>query len=210
MLLASYEHPTTIEPSVYSVWQESSATERNFDRIYTAFEAMQNDSFAGVEKVAVNADCSMIATKDSVRPRTVWIWSISSTSPSTVLNFREHIKQILWHPSITSLLLILTVQKDPTFYIWHDKSTAPSIGVIDLSTSGKGAGKFEGFWLPIRIRGQQIFMMSTPDAFDLGFLKCWSDRVCLESVLQKNYLKEELGPNMDESYTDPIRPEDDH
>jgi hypothetical protein len=202
MLLASYYHPNTIENSIYPVWQESSTSERNFSRLHTALEAMPNDNVSGIEKVEVNADCSMIATKDSTRPRTVWIWPISSKVPQTVLNFREHVRQILWHPSLPHVLLILTSQKEPTVYVWHDQGIAPAIGVIPLSTSGNRATRFEGSWLPNEIAGRHLFMMSSPEAFDIGSLDGRGDRVFFESVLQKDFLINELSdPRMDTDLT---------
>lgn len=191
MLLADYDHPYTVESSVYPVWQESLTSKRNFTRLHTALETMPNDNVSGIEKVAVNTDCSMIATKDSTRPRTVWIWPISSTVPQTVLNFREHVRQMLWHPSLPHVLLVLTNQREPLVYIWHDNGRAPAIGIIPLSASSKGAARLEGSWLPNKISGEHLFMMSSPEAFDIGSLDYRSDRVFFYSVLQEDVLMDE-------------------
>lgn len=191
MLLASHDHPSTIETSIYPVWQESSTLERNFSRLHTALEAMPHDSVAGIEKVAVNSDGTMIATKDSTRPRTAWIWTAASSIPQTVINFREQVKQILWHPTLPDVLLVITNQKDPTFYIWHDQSTAPAIGIIPLPAGGKGSARPEGIWLPNEVDGRNLFMLSSPEAFDVGFLHGRGDGVFFESILEREFLSEE-------------------
>jgi WD40 repeat protein len=159
--------------------------------MHTALEAMTNDSGSRIEKVAVNADCSMIATKDSTRPRTVWIWPIASPIPQTVLNFREHVKQILWHPTLPNVLLVLTSQKDPTVYIWYDQGAAPAIGIIPLSPSSKGSGRFEGCWLPNEISRRHVFMLASPEAFDVGFLDARRDGIFFESLLERDFLTDE-------------------
>ena len=191
MLLASYDYPNTIETSDYPVWQESSTAERKFSRLTTALEATPSDNLSVVEKLAVNADCSLIATKDSSRPRRLWIWPVSSQVPLTVLNFREHVKQILWHPSLPNVMLILTSQKEPTVYIWHNQGIAPAIGIVPLSASHRGTGRFMGSWLPNETSGRHLFMMSSPDVFDIGSLEGKSDGVFFESVLQRDFLFDE-------------------
>jgi hypothetical protein len=205
MLLASCDHPSTIETSIYPVWQESSTSGRNFSRLHTALEVMPSDSASGVEKVAVNSDYSMIATKDSTRPRTVWIWLIASPIPQIVLNFREHVKQILWHPALPNVLLVLTNQKEPIVYIWHDHGTAPAIGIIPLSANSKISGRFEGSWLPNHIDGRHLFMLTSPEAFDVGFLNGRNDGIFFESVLQRDFLIEEPPDSVTDAELTPTR-----
>jgi hypothetical protein len=206
MLLASYDHSRTIEIYIYPVWQESSTPQRNFSRLHTALEAVPNDGVSGVEKVAVNVDCTIIATKDSTRPRTVWIWTTASSIPQTVINFREPVKQILWHPTLPNVLLVITNQKEPTVYVWRDQSTAPAIGIVPLPVGGKGSARFEGNWLPNAVSGRNLFMLSSPEAFDIGFLQGRSDGVFFESVLERDFLLEEPPDAAFDNELTPSRP----
>jgi hypothetical protein len=206
MLLASYGHPSTIEASIYPVWQESSMPARKFDRLHTALEAVPNDSVLGVEKVAVNADCTMIATKDSTRPTTLWIWTTTFSIPQTVISFREQIRQTLWHPKLPNVLLVITNQKEPTIYVWHGPSTAPAIGVIPLPSGGKGLARFEGIWLPNEVDGRHLFMLSSQEAFNIGFLHGSGDGVFFESVLEREFELEEPSHDALDNERTPSRP----
>jgi hypothetical protein len=189
--LASYRHPETVEPSLYPVWQESFTAGRRFTQPTNAFEAPPNDKFLGVELIGINADCSMIATKDGTRPKTLWMWQTSSTIPHAVLNFRENIKQILWHPLLENVLVVVTNQRDPTIYVWHDWIHAPAIGSVPAAAAAKGAYKFEGSWLPSQVADQCLFMMSSSDAFDIGFVEGKDGDVFFESILWNNFLGNE-------------------
>jgi hypothetical protein len=189
--LASYRHPEIVEPSLYPVWQESSTSGRIFTQPTNAFEALPNDKSLGVELIGINADCSMIATKDGTRPKTLWMWQTPSTIPHAVLNFRENVKQILWHPFLANVLVVVTNQKEPTIYVWHDWTRAPTIGSIPAAAAARGAYKFEGSWLPNQVADQCLFMMSSSDSFDVGFVECKDGDVFFESILWNNFLGDE-------------------
>ena len=183
ILLASYRHPEIVEPSLYPVWQESFTSGRVFTQPTNAFEALPNDKSLGVELIGINADCSMIATKDGTRPKTLWMWRTPSIIPHAVLNFRENVKQILWHPFLANVLVVVTNQKDPTIYVWHDWTLAPAIGSIPAAAAAKGTYKFEGSWLPNQVADRYLFMMSSSDAFDIGFVEGKDGDVFFESIL---------------------------
>jgi hypothetical protein len=191
ILLASYRHPEIVEPSLYPVWQESFTSSRVFTQPTNAFEALPNDKSLGVELIGINTDCSMIATKDGTRPKTLWVWQTPSTIPHAVLNFRENVKQILWHPLLANVLVVVTNQKDPTIYVWHDWTLAPAIGSIPAAAAAKGTYKFEGSWLPNQVADRCLFMMSSSDAFDIGFVEGKDGDVFFESILWNDFLGDE-------------------
>jgi hypothetical protein len=129
----------------------------------------------------------MIATKDGTRPKTLWMWQATSTIPHAVLNFRENVKQILWHPFLANLLVVVTNQKDPTIYVWHDWTQAPAIGSIPAAAAARGVYKFEGSWLPSQVADQCLFMMNSSNTFDIGFVECKDGDVFFESILWNNF-----------------------
>ena len=133
----------------------------------------------------------MFATKDSTRPKTLWVWQTPSTAPYAVLNFRENVKQILWHPFLANVLVVVTNQKEPTIYVWHDCTHAPAIGSIPAAAAAKGACKFEGSWLPNQVADRYLFMMSSSDAFDIGFIEGKDGDVFFESILWNDFLRDE-------------------
>ena len=173
------------------MWQESTTQGRAFTRPSTAFETVSNEKIPGIELIEVNADSSMIATKDAARPKAVWIWRNLSTELQTVLTFRENVRQILWHPSLANVLVVITSQKDPIVYLWHDLTQAPSIGFIPTAAASQGARRFEGTWLPNEVSGRFLFLMSSLEAFDVGFLDAKADEVFFDSILRVDILGDE-------------------
>ena len=145
----------------------------------------------------------MIATKDATRPKIVWIWHKSSPSHHLVINFRENVKQVLWHPESSHVLLIITSQKDPIIYAWHDFNKPPAIGYAPL----KSSGKFEGSWLPNKLDGRHLFMMSSPEAFEIGFLEHKEDVVLFDSILRRDSFTDDPSELFEDSNLTPTRSE---
>ena len=145
----------------------------------------------------------MIATKDITRPKIVWIWHKSSPLPHAVISLRESIRQLLWHPSLPHVLLIITSHKDPIIYAWHDPTKAPAVGYASL----KSHGKFEGSWLPNRFAERHLFMLSSPEAFEVGFLEHNEGQVLFDSILRRDSFLDDQSELSEDSHPTPTRSE---
>ena len=149
----------------------------------------------------------MIATKDAARPKAVWIWQKLSTELQTVLTFRENVWQLLWHPSLANVLVVITNQKEPTVYLWHDSTQAPSIGLIPTAAARRGASRLDGTWLPNEVSGRFLFLMSSLEAFDVGFMDAMANKVFFDSVLRVDILGDESPDTVNDDYLEPTRSE---
>jgi hypothetical protein len=89
------------------------------------------------------------------------------------------------------MLVVVTNQKDPTIYVWHDWTHAPAIGSIPAAAAAKGAHKFEGSWLPCQVADRYPFMMSSSDAFAIGSVEDKDGDVSFESIQWNDFLEDE-------------------
>jgi len=96
---------------------------------------------------------------------------MESTSPITAIMFKDNVKQVLWHPSLPTNLVITTVQKDPTIYICHAVDQAPAIADVPIRPATKGTGRFKGTFIQTDMGRNCLFMLTSPEAFEVGFIE---------------------------------------
>ncbi len=132
----------------------------------------------------MNVDGAQVASKDSSRPWTLWIWDILSPQPLAVVDFRDRIKQLLWHPTAPEILLILTIQKEPLVYVWH--TTKEQLLILEgLTLNGDaGPGDYEAKWLACTNELTLLFLTS-PHQYDAGTIDIGGDNVNFQSVLRQ-------------------------
>jgi hypothetical protein len=94
--------------------------------------------------IAFNADGTMIATRDEVAPTSVWLWDLSRRTARAVLIQHSPVKQISWHPTKPSLLLIQCTHEESTVYIYDNASSLPYAVQLPLQKSN---GRFDTKWL---------------------------------------------------------------
>jgi hypothetical protein len=186
--MAIINHPTVIDGAVYDVWLESQDGKHIFSRHSASFEPRSVKRLAGGDQVAMNANCEMVATKDSCRPWTLWIWDIPTPHPLAVVNLSNRIKQLLWHPTVPGILVILTFQEGPLIYIWH--STKQQLLVLEgLNMSdGKETVECEAKWLGGTPHEPPLFFLSSPHYYDAGIIDVHRDGVIFQSVFHQGEL----------------------
>jgi WD40 repeat protein len=86
----------------------------------------------------------MIATRDEATPTAVWIWNLTSLSPTAVLTHHAAVKSISWHPKRPDLLLISCLQDETVVNIWNSSTMQPE--VIPISAQ-KTSVKLDVRWL---------------------------------------------------------------
>lgn len=159
-----------------------------FSRHMASFQARNVQGSAGADKVAVNAICQLVALKDSSRPWTLWIWDILSTEqPLAVVNFRDRIKQLLWHPKDPDLLVILTATKEPYFHLWHARSGRPLISNVLTVSSSLEMSDCEAAWLAGHLNGSPLLFLSWPRHYDAGIINIDQDSVIFQGKFRPEH-----------------------
>ena len=156
-------HPATIMLPKAGVWEEQVNALK--ERSYVAAPqpvspptslslAKSNNPTHGVSVIAFNSEESLLATRNDAIPTTVWIWSLNTCTVMEVLIHHSPVKQIVWHPSQSDLLLIHCAIPEPAVHLWKTTWHAPRILSLPLPRRG---GRLEASWLE----------SSSDDTFDL-------------------------------------------
>ena len=196
LLLAKYLISDYVDAAAYPIWQET--PQRTFSAPTMSFEATPgSDAEAGIDIMQLNADCTLLAVKDDARPKLVWIWRVPGTEPIAVLTFHENVRHLLWHPTEPATLVVITARKESVFYAWTNLAKPPVVGMVPLPTSLKTTGRYEGAWLPNDVGGRNLFMLSSPEAFDVGFVEEREGALLFDSVLQRDSITDEDSLDVD-------------
>ena len=139
---------------------------------------------AGADQFAINRNCELVATKDASRPWTLWVWDILLSEPLAVVNFRDRIKQILWHPTDPEVLLILTVQKEPIIYVWDASQQRILIAEHTIVSGDAETAVYECKWLQGHVKESPLLFVGSPHSYDAGIVDFLEQGgVVFESVL---------------------------
>lgn len=175
----TFSTTTMISISPKPVWQEQiSATNQ---RCYT--QAVQptfpstwttgdQDVNTGISFMNFSSDGCMIACRDDTMPTAVWIWSVRLLELVAVFIQQSPVKQILWHPTIGTLLMIVTTtSEEPVVYQW-DPEEFPRITPVPLESSedakvASAIRKYAAKWLPHSHHGHFLLTNALGD-FVLG------------------------------------------
>ncbi|KAF6231762.1 hypothetical protein HO173_010064 [Letharia columbiana] len=151
--IANLHHPATITLPKAGVWEEQVNALK--ERSYVAAPqpaspptslslGKSNNPSYGISVIAFNSDGSLVASRNDVVPTTVWIWSLSTGTAIDVLIHHSPVKQIIWHPSQSDLLLIHCAIPEPAIHLWKTTWHAPRILMLPLLRIG---GRLEASWL---------------------------------------------------------------
>lgn len=186
--MATISHSNIIDGAAYHVWQQSQDDDYSFSRHCASFEPRTVKRSAGADLVAVNADCELVATKDSSRPWTLWIWDLVSPQPLAVVNFRDRIKQILWYPAAPKVLLILTTQKQPLVHMWRGTKQEVLVpGGLIMNSDGETTD-LEAKWLGQRPHELPLLFLSSPWSYGVGVIDMDHNGVTFRSLLHQGDL----------------------
>ena len=218
---ASIVHPESVDGSKTFVWVEATKTtgEKSieFARHTGAFEVLQSSPASNgksqhkcdpqaqvqecnlVDIVELNSTHTLVAARLRASPRTLFLWRPhNAAQPHTVLVFRHAIRQIVFHPYLSHVLVVLTNSKHPRIYAWFQHSSPPIAGLIPIEASS--STNFVGSWLPECIddsenrgsngasnaRSQRCpFLLTSNTAFEAGYLSCDEGRIVFESILHR-------------------------
>lgn len=151
--IANLHHPATIILPKAGVWEEQVNALK--ERSYVAAPqpaspptslslGKSNNPSYGISVIAFNSDGTLVASRNDVVPTTVWIWSLSTGTVIDVLIHHSPVKQIIWHPSQSDLLLIHCAIPEPAIHLWKTTWHAPRILMLPLLRIG---GRLEASWL---------------------------------------------------------------
>ena len=146
-------HPATITLPKAGVWEEqvNALNQRSYATApqpasppTSSSLGKSNNQPHGVSVLAFNSDGTLVATKRDSVPTTVWIWSLSTAAVIDVLIHHSPVKQIIWHPSQSDLLLVHCAIAEPAIHLWKTTWHAPRIVMLPLRQTG---GRLETSWL---------------------------------------------------------------
>lgn len=100
-----------------------------------------------------------------------------------VVNFRQRIKQILWHPKHSNILLLVCNQKEPLLYIWHTTKQQLLIPSGVNKHGNAATSSFEAEWLSYRSESRPLLLLSSSGHFDVGTVDADLDDGMFRSVL---------------------------
>jgi WD40 repeat protein len=162
------------------VWQEqvTGQSQRTYTTLQqpvappTASDSPSNHaSKVGLSAIAFNANGTIVATRDDSAPTTVWLWDLTKLTATAVLIQHSPVRQLSWHPTNSSLLLIQCAHDEPTLYFYDTLNAVPF--PLDIALQ-KASGKLEARWLhtpadkksALVFGDMQNFVLAWPDGRD--------------------------------------------
>lgn len=115
-----------------------------------------------------SANGAFLSTVDQTRPNIVWIWDLQKTSSLVSTLVHEHpVRQVVWHPSRTELLITTANGAVPAVRNWS-LDRPPSIVTVPLSRSENG--KYDVRWVSLAQDDVSLVWLGTPEEYVLGHL----------------------------------------
>lgn len=137
----------------------------------------------------------MIATCLKSCSKLLWIWKLGQSQPHTVIIFRYPIKNVLWHPVLPHVLVVITHQRRPIVYAWYQENLGPISGEIVLNHEmhtnplmSTLSAKFAASWLPSATHtdGRVPFFFTSATRFEVSFLQNVNGKVKFGSALRQD------------------------
>ena len=159
------------------MWQQ--AQDGSFQLEKGAFDAVliQHGS-PDISQLEFNFDQTLLASIVADNPQTVWIWEPEHSDVHTVITFQHTIRQILWHPLLPNVLLVLCQQKDLILYGWYSQTRAPAS--INVVLEDSASSKVGMSWLGNASANRLALMLSSSKAFSIGTLAIVNDQISYE------------------------------
>jgi hypothetical protein len=187
--VVAIDHQSIVDGAAYHVWQESEEGRHFFSPRRSSFEPRHVERSTGADQIAMNGNCQLLATKDSSRPWTLWIWDVRSSEHLAVVNFRHRIKQLLWHPTTPDLLIILAVQKESLLYVWHAAKQQMLIAERPIMSTDAETADYQCEWLEGDLEGLPLLFVGSFRRYDAGIIHLLDqDGIIFESILEDRIL----------------------
>ncbi|KAM3074768.1 hypothetical protein ACMFMG_008185 [Clarireedia jacksonii] len=172
-------HSPSVTPSdTLHVWQEQilPGPSAGFTREFSAATQLISpptsttpataESKTGTNAMSFDVSGTLLATKVEDLPSTVWIWDVGNRSLRAVLILHAPVARIIWHPSITELLMIRCEGEENKgrAHLWDPSWEMPKI--INFGTQvpeGKIIGKSIIRWLNIDHIFPSLFFSDSQD-----------------------------------------------
>lgn len=202
--VALFVHPDTVDGANAFVWQEE--MEKSIPSSNASTFLSQKASFStssiptdpnspSTDAIEINADQTMIATCLKSCSKLLWIWKLGQSQPHTVIIFRYPIKNVLWHPVLPHVLVVITHQRRPIVYAWYQENLGPISGEIVLNHEmhtnplmSTLSAKFAASWLPSATHtdGRVPFFFTSATRFEVSFLQNVNGKVKFGSALRQD------------------------
>ncbi|KAL9576379.1 MAG: hypothetical protein Q9212_007146 [Teloschistes hypoglaucus] len=148
-----FTHVSTIDIPDTTVWQEEIGPSlgRGYAEARQPAVSPSQESFptskeksVGVGPMKFNTDGTLLASKSSATPSTLWIHSLETGQALTALIHHSPITLLRWHPAIPDLLLLQCATPEPIVYLWQASWPKPRIYNLPLKAP---VGQSKASWL---------------------------------------------------------------
>ncbi|KAJ5682939.1 hypothetical protein N7462_006104 [Penicillium macrosclerotiorum] len=122
----------------------------------------------GISIMTFSPDGALLATVDSMRSNVVWIWALDDTTRLTsILVHEQPVRQLVWHSTISQLLINTVMNNLPSIRWWSPKNHPV---IARISTQRNESGKYEVRWLAESDHDSVFWFTSSEEAV-LGYLE---------------------------------------
>ncbi|KAL8689132.1 MAG: hypothetical protein Q9218_005129 [Villophora microphyllina] len=162
-----FSHAPTIDIPDGTVWQEEIGPSlgRAYAETGQAAVPPSQDSFAaskekmmGLGPMKFNIDGTLLASRSSATPSTLWIHSLKTGRALTALIHHSPITSVRWHHTIHDLLLVQCTTPEPRVYLWRASWSTPRVHNLPLKAP---VGHMRACWLSSDERSIQFVLSNT-------------------------------------------------
>ncbi|KAL4788559.1 Quino protein amine dehydrogenase [Aspergillus varians] len=174
--LSTLSHVFQVDQGSPSIWRERYAAggmsleyaESSSSSTLTT-SAEPTSAPRGVSLMAFSYDGSLLSTVDQTRPNIVWIWSLENTPILISTLVHEHaVRQVIWHPSSTQLLVTTANNALPGVRYW---SPHRSPCIVRIPVPRSESGRYDVRWLSTDGDKNSRIWFGSPDDYVLGFIE---------------------------------------
>ncbi|KAL4956004.1 WD40-repeat-containing domain protein [Aspergillus filifer] len=129
----------------------------------------------GVSLMGFSHDGKLLSTVDQTRPNIVWIWDLEDTPTLVSALIHEHaVRQVLWHPSSTQLLITTANNALPGVRYW---SPSDSPSNVRIPVTKNESGRYDVRWLVSGGNQSSRFWFGSQDDYVLGHIELDEDGI---------------------------------
>lgn len=189
VVAACVEHRATLDPAKTTIWQEIGMGEfRREEGLWT----LSTENTPDVDMIALSPGGSLFATRIAKEPNVLFVWKSGRSQPLTVILFQHRVRQALWHPAITTALIMLTARDGCFVNLWYESDRSPLQRQMMCGSPSSTVG-WEAQWIvqcAAKSSGE-LFMISSSREFEVGHLGIQGDELVFRSLHDDTHSSEQ-------------------
>ncbi|KAL4944420.1 hypothetical protein BDV06DRAFT_187283 [Aspergillus oleicola] len=131
----------------------------------------------GVSLLGFSPDGKLLSTVDQTRPNIVWVWNLEDTPTLVSALVHEHaVRQAIWHPSSTQLLITTANNALPGVRYWSPHRPPCNVRV---PVTKNESGRYDVRWLTFDGHESSRFWFGSQDDYVLGHIELDEDGIAV-------------------------------